>query len=221
MKKNPGFTLKASTLDAYADVLWPLREQFPVVTEEIGDTWIHGIGSAPKRISRYLAARRTYDRFSAEGITPKRRAFGRKLLEVPEHTWGVDTKTYLRDETAWDRPAFEVARRTDPRFAITERSWAEQDAIVDEALALLPEADRKLADDPAQSLLVEGDLASIEATRSYPLEPFTLTFDPVTGALLSLSRDSQLLLEAGPRGMFAFEYESYDAADMTAYITST
>lgn len=217
---NPGFVVRASTLDAYADVLWPARERFPVVTSEIADSWIHGIGSAPRRVSRYLAARRALDGFAEEPLSAGRRAFARKLLEVPEHTWGVDIKTYLRDEQAWDRPDFDAARRRDPRFAIAEGSWAEQDRIVDDAIALLPEADRSVASEVASPPPAPGVLAAIEDGVDHRVGRFSLRFDTVTGGLVSIARDGRQLMSAANPGLFAFTYESYDAADYGRYFDS-
>ena len=31
----------------------PLRAQLPVITQEIGDTWIHGVGTDPKKVAQY------------------------------------------------------------------------------------------------------------------------------------------------------------------------
>ncbi|HEX4299121.1 MAG TPA: DUF5054 domain-containing protein, partial [Devosia sp.] len=103
---HPDAEIVASTLDAYGELLWARREQLPVVDFEIGDSWIHGAGSDPGKISRFLALQRLYDDFAGEGLTTQREAFGRTLALVPEHTWGVDIKTFLRDEDAWDRPDF-------------------------------------------------------------------------------------------------------------------
>ena len=38
--------------------------QFPVVEQEIGDSWIHGAGSDPHKIARFLALQRLYDQFA-------------------------------------------------------------------------------------------------------------------------------------------------------------
>ena len=77
---------------------------------------------------------------------PPRRAFGRGLTLVAEHTWGVDIKSYLRDEHGLGpaRPSRPRAR-SDPRFAYTEASWAEQRAYLDAAVAALAPADRERA----------------------------------------------------------------------------
>ena len=121
---------------------WARRAELPVVELELGDSWIYGSASDPHKTRRLLALQRLYDEFAAEGLTPARRAFGRGLALVAEHTCGVDIKSYLRDETAWDRPAFEALRRTDYRFAYTEASWTEQHAYFDAALAELSPPDQ-------------------------------------------------------------------------------
>lgn len=120
----PDAEITASTLDAFGAEMWAGREQFPVLEQEIGDSWIHGTASDPEKLARFRALQRLCDGFDT--ITPERLAFGRGLTQVAQHTWGVDIKTYLRDETAWTRPDFEAARRSDYRFAYTEQSWAEQ-----------------------------------------------------------------------------------------------
>ncbi len=219
----PEHEIRASTLDAFAQALRPIRDTLPVVTDEIGDTWIHGIGTAPHRVSRYLSARRAFDRFAEDGaLTPARKAFGRKLMEVAEHTWGIDIKTYLRDETAWDRDAFEALRGSDPRFAFAEAAWQEQDTIVDTALSLLEPDDRAAAIEDMPQVPDVPDAAPIESDRTYRLGDYLLSFDADTGALRRLMRDTDTLIEASPGsdGLFSFTYETYDAADYDAYMAS-
>ncbi len=68
-----------------------LRDKLPVVTEEIGDTWIYGCASDPLKVARFRelsAAARTW---IAKGAS----AMLRHVLLEPEHTWGTDTKTWL------------------------------------------------------------------------------------------------------------------------------
>src|SRR5690606_17940647 len=102
----PNADVRPSTLDAFGAEMWARRESFPVVTREIGDSWIHGVGTDPEKLRHFKALGRVYDAFCVEDLTPERLAFGRGLTQVAEHTWGVDIKTYLRDETAWDRVDF-------------------------------------------------------------------------------------------------------------------
>jgi hypothetical protein len=46
-KRFPKARVFASDLNALAAELRPLRPRLPVVTQEIGDTWIHGPASDP------------------------------------------------------------------------------------------------------------------------------------------------------------------------------
>ncbi|MDF2798589.1 MAG: hypothetical protein K0R85_1333, partial [Devosia sp.] len=94
-RANPGATIAASTLDQFGELMWARREQFPIITDEIGDSWIYGTASDPQKLARFRALQRLHDTWTSKS-TPERRAFGRGLTMVAEHTWGVDIKTYLR-----------------------------------------------------------------------------------------------------------------------------
>jgi len=59
--------------------------------------------------------------------------FQRKLLLVPEHTWGMDEKTWLNDHEAYSAVEFAAAREK-PNFRSFEASWAEQRAYITEAV---------------------------------------------------------------------------------------
>ena len=49
----PSAKVKASCLAEMADALAPYRDGLPVVTGEIGDTWVHGCSSDPLKVARY------------------------------------------------------------------------------------------------------------------------------------------------------------------------
>lgn len=220
--RYPETQIRAASLEEYGGLLWTNRELFPVVTGELGDSWIHGIASDPVKTQRFLGLQRLYDDFVGEGLTDRRLAFGRQLTLVPEHTWGVDIKTFLRDETAWDRPAFEALRKTDFRFAYTEASWEEQRAYLDAAVGKLGPEDAKRA----EAVMAESDVPAAPGH----LEPlvgdnpvlavgnWTLRPDPETGDLLGLSGPDQLewAVSAGP--VFYYRHETYDAADIGRHL---
>ncbi|GAB1481815.1 hypothetical protein MASR2M78_06300 [Treponema sp.] len=113
----PGAHILASTLDAFAAALSSQANSFPLVESEIGDTWIHGVGSDPLKVSRYRALLRLRSRWVAEGrLNPSSMAyqsFMRSILMVPEHTWGLDFKKYLADYKNWSADDFALARRRD------------------------------------------------------------------------------------------------------------
>ena len=213
----PDADIRASTLDAFGAEMWTRREQFPVVTQEIGDSWIHGTASDPKKLAQFRALQRLYDGFDA--VTPERQAFGRGLTLVAEHTWGVDIKTHLRDETAWDRAAFDKARASDERFAYTEQSWAEQRGYMDTALDALGPADRAVA-----------DAALAELTPPAPIEPragttlrdggWTAELDTVTGDIVRLTTPGGVAIEGSNGGLIGYRHESYDWTELQRHLES-
>ena len=94
---------------------WPLPRSLPVVTEEIGDTWIDGCASDPLKVARY----REVARLRQSWI---RTALGSVSATIPtwpscatcssrlEHTWGTDTKTWLDFDQLHPRRSREDAR---------------------------------------------------------------------------------------------------------------
>ncbi|WP_323016018.1 DUF5054 domain-containing protein, partial [Devosia sp.] len=216
---NPGARIVASTLDRFGEVMWARREAFPVVEQEIGDSWIHGASTDPRKLARFRALQRLYDGWESEP-TPGRRAFGRGLAMVAEHTWGVDIKTYLRDETAWDRADFEAARKSDYRFAYSEASWAEQRAYIDAAIGHLEEADR----DSARQ--AEAELA-IPATA--PPAPgavladsgWTGKLNPQSGDIAELTAPDGRVLRGSEGTLFGYRHESYDWATLQTHLDTS
>ncbi len=112
-----GDTVRASTLDAFASALGGVRDRLPLVTEEIGDTWIHGTASDPWKVSAFRALQRLRTGWLAAGRArpddPRLQRFSRELLCVAEHTWGMDSKVHLADYRNYRRGDFERARRDD------------------------------------------------------------------------------------------------------------
>lgn len=214
---HPDADIRASTLDAFGAEMWARREQFPIVTQEIGDSWIHGTASDPKKLAQFRALQRLYDGFDA--VTPERRAFGRGLTLVAEHTWGVDIKTHLRDETAWDRAAFDKARASDERFAYTEHSWAEQRGYITTALDALGPDDRAAA-----------DAALAVLTPPTPMEPragtilsdggWTAEIDAVTGDIVRLIAPNGAVIEGMRGALLRYRHESYDWTELQRHLDS-
>jgi hypothetical protein len=137
----PGALVRASTLDAFAEQLLAAAPRLPVVTAEIGDTWIHGIGSDPAKVSRLRELSRLRRAWLERGeVAPddeRMHAFSRPLLLVAEHTWGLDEKTHLADYRHYTRAQLREARHSLPAFQQFESSWAEQRGYLDTALAAL------------------------------------------------------------------------------------
>jgi len=215
----PQADIRAATLDDYANILWPRRAEFPVVDHEIGDSWIHGAASDPQKLGKFLALQRLYDSFAAEELTPPRLDFGRKLALVPEHTWGVDIKSFLRDESVWDRAALEEARRTDFRFAYTEASWAEQRAYLDKAVAALGPADRKRA---RQSMATTRVPAAAKAPAAAPVERYrvagwSVSLNRETGDIAAIAAPDGTVIAGRNGTLLGFRYETYSANETARF----
>ncbi|MFB7844217.1 DUF5054 domain-containing protein [Microbacterium sp. NPDC056052] len=164
---QPGARIVASSLDDFARALLARRDTLPVVTAEIGDTWIHGAGADPlltAGLGVLQRLRATWLRDGAlEPSSAEHHDLGVALLRIVEHTWGEDLKTYLPDYVNYAKADFRAARARDVvdpssnpaetraydwawaehpsaqglTYSGFEASWAEQRAHLDVALAAL------------------------------------------------------------------------------------
>lgn len=118
----PGAEVLCGTLEDFLDVIDP--SALPVVTDEIGDSWIHGVGTDPYKAASYRAVLR----YAKENALP----IPEELLMVAEHTWGMDIKTYYPHTDGWFNEEFAA----DPENAdrkVVEKAWTEQREYVFEA----------------------------------------------------------------------------------------
>ncbi|WP_063567154.1 DUF5054 domain-containing protein [Paenibacillus sp. O199] len=113
-ERYPDAEIMASSLDAFAVHLDQVRDQLPVVCEELGDTWIHGGGTDPLKIARFRQLQRLRDKWLTEGrIDPasaEYKGMSDAMLLVVEHTWGLDVKKWLPDFRNYAKPDFNRAR---------------------------------------------------------------------------------------------------------------
>lgn len=113
----PNAEIEAAALDDYAKALLRYKEKLPVVEEEIGDTWIHGTGTDPWKVTRYRTLIALKDKWKQEGKLSEEKPFYEEfmtnLLLIAEHTWGMDFKKYLADFKNWEKADFRKARETD------------------------------------------------------------------------------------------------------------
>jgi len=219
----PDSHIFASTLDAFAETLEPLRDRLPVVTQEIGDTWIHGVGTDPIKVARYRELLRLRKEWQSDGKMPTAGdlygSFHRKLMLIPEHTWGMDEKTWLDDREAYNPKDFD-ARRRSPNFQKFEASWAEKRNYINEAVDALD--DSPLADEARERLAsirparpAAGEWISCEPTRVVLAEGAQeLRFNPRTGAIVDWqTQDSGQKLADAQHPLGWLRYQTFSAAD--------
>lgn len=113
----PDATVVASSLDDFAEAAWAKRHTLPVIEEEIGDTWIHGVASDPLKIADYLSLLRLRDQWLASGEwrveDSEYKAFSEQLMLVAEHTWGGNGNVFLPDYKNYLLEEFQEARQRD------------------------------------------------------------------------------------------------------------
>lgn len=104
----------ASTFDEFFPLVTPFKANLPVITSELGDTWIHGCPSDPKKVQIMREIHRVRAACVASGECtnddPTFFNHSRLLLKNGEHTWGEDVKTWLHDVVNWNNSLFEEAR---------------------------------------------------------------------------------------------------------------
>jgi hypothetical protein len=190
--------VSAGTLDEFAQLLRPHRDALPFFDREIGDSWIHGIASDPRKTSDYCAMRREVAlRTEAYLEQPLSRIAGwlEPLLLVPEHTWGLDVKAWFGEHRMLSSAELQVLQRS-RRVRHLEASWDEQRRYVETAMAHAPwleqvvSARRKLRRPPV-----------LPSAEDFPVsEPlmagrWLIRFEPSTGCLSDVfDRESQLTL---------------------------
>jgi len=138
------------------------QENLPVIDMEIGDSWIHGAGTDPRKVCQYRGLLRLGRDLDKE----ERRRMYRELILVPEHTWGLDEKTwlgetkelgYLKGEhTIFGKEEFRQARHGE-KFRHMEASWQEQRDYVERG---------------AQAVSRENRIRAGEALAEYRREPW-------------------------------------------------
>jgi len=204
-KRFPKARVFASDLSTVALEVRTIKQQLPVVTQEMGDTWIHGPGSDPYLMARYRELSRLRKEWIVKGKLAANgdvdAAFGEHLLLVPEHTWGLNIER-LGHWDVYNMADFRASRSL-PDFKIMEQSWAEKRARIDAAVGTMPPALAAEAGARLQSLRpVRMDRSRLHRLDSptglHDTKHFRLGFDSKSGAIRSLEHRETGRQWAGP-----------------------
>lgn len=129
-QKYPSAKIKAATLDDVAEKMLTLKN-LPIIYNEIGDTWIHGAGTDPKKLGMYRELLRYIDKINIDD-----KDLSDNLLLVPEHTWGMCQQKYFNNTNIWYNEDFKKTEGTKMRSDF-EKSWTEQRNYVKKAEKVL------------------------------------------------------------------------------------
>ncbi|MBN2762491.1 MAG: DUF5054 domain-containing protein, partial [Bacteroidales bacterium] len=225
-KQFPKSKVFASNLNAVAKEARLLRDRLPVVTQEIGDTWIHGPGSDPLLMGRFRELSRLRREWVGKGILEANgetdRAFGKHLLLIPEHTWGLHIGS-AGNWDVYDMSKFRSSRGL-PEFRMIEASWAEKRANIDRAVAVLPAALKTEAESRIKSLKPErtimGKLLQVDpANGLFDTKYFKIGLDPKTGAVNFLeNKQTQRNWASASQPLGLFSYETFSSPDFERFM---
>ena len=189
----PAATVEAASLTDIANAVEPFRANLPVVTQEIGDTWIYGVASDPVKLARIRELVRLRSEWVAQGklkIADKADlAFLSKFSLAVEHTWGTDTKTWLDFDHY--TPDDLASMLPDANYRTVTGSWVEKRADIDDAVAILPgelraEAEKRLAGLNPVGPPSRAGLTAHAANVRFQTTHFSIALDPATGAITEL-----------------------------------
>ncbi len=226
-KQFPASRVTAATMSEVALAVEPYGNNLPVVTQEIGDTWIYGVASDPIKVARYREVMRLRKEWVEQGKLRSGDSTDLRMLEwlllAPQHTWGVDTKR-LHDYEHYTPKSLATVLDT-PQFRWAENSWAEKRKDLDVAVAGLPEDLRTEAATRLRALRPAAPdrkgLSWHPAGSVIKTTHFTIALDSKTGAIQRLYSNRLGRDWASPEhplGLFAYQtlsakdYEQYRAA---------
>jgi hypothetical protein len=231
-RQFPNAQITATNLTEIANSVEPFRKNLPVITEEIGDSWIHGIASDPLKVARYREVMRLRRSWIARGKFQSGDATDlallRKVLLEAEHTWGTDTKTWLDFDHYTPR---DLATMLDTKnYKVVEYSWAEKRQDLLDGLATLPAPLRTEAQTALRALDCKepqfSSAAPQPAGEEIETTHFVLALDPGTGAVQRLrnKRTGHEWASADhPLGLLSYQTLSLDdyARFFANYVIST
>ena len=220
-QKYPGSVVIASTMDAFAHQIWKVKDELPVITGEIGNTWIHSAGTDPKKYTAFRALMR----LRTEWLTKKLvnpddqsfRQFSDFLLLAVEHTGGLDEKMNLDFDHY--SPSEMVQVLDQPNYRRMIQSWNDAREYLTKAVnalgnsPLADQAHKELALLEPQKPFLNG-YKEVSLLKPLSSKYFDVIFDENTGAIVSLKLKTEKTEMADPLNPIGlFWHESFSDND--------
>lgn len=223
----PNAKVIPTSLTEIANAVKPYRKNLPTVTQEIGDTWIHGCGSDPLKVARYREVARLRQAWIEQGKFRSGDATDlallRRVLLEAEHTWGTDTKTWLDFDHYTPRDLASMVNTKN--YKVVEFSWEEKRKDLFDGIAALPTPLRDEALAAVQALEAKEPRLSHPSTvktgEEIETEHFIVALDPVTGAIHRLFNKKTKREWASPSHPLAlFSYQTLSQDDYSRFFTN-
>jgi len=226
-RRFPKAQVIATDLTEIANAVAPFRQNLPTVTQEIGDTWIHGIASDPLKVARYREVARLRRRWIDEGKFQSGDATDIALLcgvlLETEHTWGTDTKTWLDFDhyTPHDLGLMIYNKN----YTVVEFSWQEKRQDLLDGINALP---RQLHDEAHAAIRALAPTESrLAGATPHPFEQeidtthFLLALDTHTGAIQRLrNKHSGIEWATHDHPLALFSYQTLSQADYSRFLAA-
>ena len=223
----PNAEIVPTSLTEIANAVEAHRRTLPVLTSEIGDTWIHGIASDPLKVARYREVARlrqdwlAHGKFSVGDATDI--SLLRHLLLEVEHTWGTDTKTWLDFDHYV--PNDLAAMINSKNYKVVQFSWQEKRDDLFAGIAALPSPLRE----QAQTAVGALDASPPRLLRPKPLpaeseietQHFIIAINPKSGAIQRLrNKKSKREWASAEHPLALFSYQTLSQQDYSQFFTN-
>jgi hypothetical protein len=222
----PDAQVVPTNLNIIATALEPRRSGLPIVTKEMGDTWIYGVGSDPGKVARYRELCRLRREWLSKGSFKSGDAadlaFTAKLILAPEHNWGLSVGQYLRHPEVYSPKELAEARTTMPEFKKMDAGWVEKRADMDRAVSVLPPGLREEAQKRLQALTPKPPdthgLAPLAPGGEVQGAHFVVSLDPATGSIRRLQdRKTGREWASAQHLLASFRYQTFTSADFDRF----
>ena len=226
-RRFPNAQVVPTGLTEIANAVEPHKNALPVITQEIGDTWIHGAASDPLKLARYREVTRLRESWLSQGKfqvgDATDLALLRHLLLEVEHTWGTDTKTWLDFDHYV--PSDLAPMLGTKNYKVVEFSWTEKRQDLLDGIATLPLPLRTEAQglllglEPKEPLV--GPASLHPANKDIDTRYFVLGIDPKNGAVTRLRNKQSGREWATPTHPLAFfSYQTLSQKDYSRFFAN-
>lgn len=225
-QRFPSAQITATNLSEVANAVAPYRDNLPVVTQEIGDSWIYGVASDPLKVARYREVARLRRAWITQGQLRvgdplDAKLLCRMLLEA-EHTWGTDTKTWLDFEHY--KPDDLTPMLNTRNYEVVQFSWAEKRQDLLDAIATLPAPLRKEAETAVMNLAAREPRlkgSSLRPEKVIENAHFALRLDSETGSINRLChKASGREWASADRPVALFSYQTLSAEEYDRFFSN-
>ncbi len=174
-KLYPEAEVVTGSMDDFYYELMKYNPKVPTIKGDLGDTWIHGVGTYPKEVSQVREVRGMLTRIEKLASLLKQvnnvipideinelieKAY-LNLLLFGEHTWGLDMKTHMDNERPYEKEAFNAYKNSD-NYNLLSFSWDEQRRRATKAMEYCKKAEK---------IILEHAKASITGSKLIIFNP--------------------------------------------------